>query len=247
MRLPSTVALSIAVLAAVYAPTAFAAEPVMRINAPLSRAAFVQLVIDHLYTQEQIDGCFWDIASSTPPTFTLLYSDVPVTASYAKQVCVAFRDGFARGYKDGSFRPNQEVTFAEASKIIARANHLMPYADAEMQLPWYRSYAESLAKRNAIPFSVASLNASITYDQTVDILNRLDTPTMPQESLTYEDLVRRTWPVEAPKPVVKAAGTPRVSPLKPITTPSNTSSSSSSMPMSASSSSAAALPWYKLF
>lgn len=243
MRLPSALALTLGIVSSLYAPSVFAATPeVVDMQAPLTRAAFVQLVIDHLYTEAQIDGCFWDIASTTPPTFTLLYSDVPVTASYAKQLCVAFRDGFARGYADGSFRPNQIVSFAEASKIVARANHLMPYADAQMKRPWYRSYIESLAERNAIPATISSLTAPITFDQTIDMMNRLDNPTAMQTSLSYEELVQRTWPPVVVRP--KASTSTPVS-LKPKT--GTTSSSSSSSRMSIEGSSSSTLPWYKLF
>src|SRR4051812_35763169 len=44
----------------------------------LTRAEFTALVVEKLYTQNELDRCFWSIASNRPPHFTLVFTDVHV-------------------------------------------------------------------------------------------------------------------------------------------------------------------------
>ncbi len=222
----------------------------MDTNSSMTRASLTAMVVDHLYTQEQIDSCFWDIAPSLPPTFTLLYTDVPTSHKYAKELCVAMRDGLAHGYKDGSFNPNKVVTFAEASKIIARAYALAPYAEANMTDTWFVPYAFALANTKAIPLTVTSFDHTVTVGQAIEMLDRLGNDIRTRPSQSYAELVKQWKAKSAPKAAATtqtttSTSTPTTTPeKKPVSAASASSAMSSDTRQSSSSS---ALPWYKLF
>lgn len=54
-------------------------------------------------------------------TQALPFSDVPETEWYAKYVKEAYATGIVEGYKDGTFRPENPINFAEALKIVMEA------------------------------------------------------------------------------------------------------------------------------
>jgi|CXWL01.1.fsa_nt_gi hypothetical protein len=211
-----------------------------------TRATFTKMVVDSLYSPEEIDHCYRDISSTKNPTFTLLYTDVRTTASYGKQLCIALRDGLARGYSDGSFRPDARISFADASKIISRAYVLAPYAETNTVGPWYGPYAVALSNRNAIPTSVTTFQHSMTASETNDILERLSFGITWKQSMSYEEIVRRSTPPPAPKKTTAhmSMQAPARTPIKPMY--SSTSSMNMSSTMSGGQSSSRE-PWYKFY
>jgi hypothetical protein len=217
------------------------------VTAQMTRASFTQMVVDHLYTPAQIDHCYWDIAPSLPPTFTLLYTDVPTSASYGKELCIALRDGLATGFKDGSFHPNDMIHFTEASKILSKAYALAPYAEINQTGNWYAPYAFAVANRNAIPETVTTYYHTMTTAEVMDMLDRLSNNITWRTATSYEDIDHSSQQPIPLKPRVTEQTT--ATNLKTGSTSSlpslPTSSMPSSMPTSASTSSTQ--PWYKLF
>lgn len=74
------------------------------------------------------------------------FSDVKVTDWYAPYVCYAKTKGWAEGYPDGTFRPNQTINKVEAVKFLAVINDLenvavpfLPYSDVD-ENAWYGIY-----------------------------------------------------------------------------------------------------------
>ena len=57
--------------------------------------------------------------------FEKKFPDVPADAWYAKAVDFAFRAGLMEGYEDGTFRPNDPLTRAEAATILQRLADMM--------------------------------------------------------------------------------------------------------------------------
>lgn len=193
----------------------------------ITRSEFVGMLIDELYTQAQMDHCYSDIASTRPPHFTKLFADVRTTDKNAKQICLAMRDGILKGYRDGTYRPDSPITFAEASKLIARAYVLAPYGETATAVgPWYGAYVDSLSMHKAIPMTINNLNQKMTAADTAEILRRLSSGTMSLSSRTYGELDRLTYP-----PRVAYTGTSRTTQI----IKSAASSSVKSMKMQVSS------------
>ncbi len=220
------------------------------LKSTMTRAAFTSMVIEHMYTNEEIETCFWDIAPTLPPTFSLLYTDVSASNMYAKKLCVAMRDGYARGFKDGSFRPDQTITFAEASKILARAYGLTPYAEATNRDAWYAPYAYALAVRHAIPTNITTLQHIVTVGDTIEMLDRLGNDIRTRPSTPYSDIDARlrAEAMRAQREAAAISAKTVVIPQKPAGTKTQSSASSAATSTNTESSAASsAQPWYKLF
>ncbi len=82
-----------------------------------TRIDFVAALISRSVTQMDIDTCFADLGVGE---FSLLFEDVPVNHPRAKELCVALKGGLVRGYADGTFRPNDWITAADASVILVK-------------------------------------------------------------------------------------------------------------------------------
>lgn len=141
---------------------------------PLDRATFTALVVSARYSAAEIDRCFWDIASSVPPRFTLLFRDVSIHHSLAKHICIALRDGIVHGYGQDTFRPEASINVMEASVIVSRAYSLAPFAEGFRHDPWYLPYVQSLAVRNALPPSIVRLDQFVTKADLTEIQTRLE-------------------------------------------------------------------------
>jgi hypothetical protein len=177
----------------------------------LTRSQFTALIVEKLYTQTEIDRCYWDITSAFPPDFTLVFTDVHVNDRFAKHICVAMRDSLIRGYSDGSFRPDRIINFAESAKILSRALALAPYAQVNNLSPWYREYTESLARRGIIPTSITRMDQLVTAAEANEMLMRAVNNITWLPSRSYEELqpkpIRQTN-VSAPKKTGSTSSTP---------------------------------------
>lgn len=163
----------------------------LTLQTELTRGEFTALVVERLYTQSEIDSCYWDIASNLPPRFTLVFTDVHVNDRYAKHICIAMRDGLTRGYSDGSFRSTKKINFAEGSKIVSRAWALAPYAELHARGPWYQEYVWSLAIRNAIPQTITRLDQPLTAGDAGEIIVRLMEGVTTRPARSFEELMPR--------------------------------------------------------
>ncbi len=163
-------------------------------DAPLSRALFTARVIEERYPPSVIAACYWDIASSVPPRFTNVFADVPTDHPYARHLCIALRDGFIRGYGDGTFRPDQPVTAAEAARILARSEGLTPWADAAHYDLWFEPYLWALSQRNALPQDITDIGAPLATRVAEEMTVRVTQDITDRPTRTYHQLVRPPVP-----------------------------------------------------
>lgn len=158
----------------------------------INRAEFTKIVIEATSTDISGSQCFPDVSDQW----------------FAKYVCTAKNLGVIGGYPDGTFRPEKEVSFVEASKIIAVA------FDTELNVEtdiWYEGYVRSLAGINAIPTSVHSFDAKITRGEMAEMIYRLHAKHEDLPSVTYEQLAGLA-PIQQP---VRQMGYPFNFPLTP--------------------------------
>jgi hypothetical protein len=158
-------------------------------DASITRAEFVQMMVEKFYDQKQLDGCFVDLSNSE---YKLLFRDVNKDATYAKAVCVGMINGFVRGYGDGTFQPDRPINVAEAGKIVARVFGTTNVPAAAPGQAWYRPYVESLTLRKAVPTSVKTFSQLLSRNEAVDILTRLESGNTSNPSSTYADLERQS-------------------------------------------------------
>mgnify|MGYP000290363322 CR=1 FL=1 len=171
-------------------------------NLPINRAEFVKIltgVYQDILEEKHSDGSWEDsmcIAVFSDSEITLPFADVREDAWYAGSVCTAMSQGLVNGYPDGTFRPANNINFAEAAKIIVKTFNIgSAQSEAELEGEaehpgqfWYKPFADDLANRNAIPTSVAHFDHEVTRGEMAEIIYRLKSGISTKASQTYDDL-----------------------------------------------------------
>lgn len=133
------------------------ADGTFKPNATINRAEFLKIVLaarDGKTPPDVSGGCFPDVERG---------------AWYGPWVCSALQDGIVDGYPDGTFQPDGEISFVEAAKILANAFGQQPQGAGE----WYEPFASALETSNAIPTTIAALDAHVRRGEMAEMLWRL--------------------------------------------------------------------------
>lgn len=69
-----------------------------------------------------VQAAGWTLVSPNKPSF----SDVPLNSTYFSYIETALEHGAFRGYSDGTFRPDLEVTRGQAARIVVNARPVSP-------------------------------------------------------------------------------------------------------------------------
>ncbi len=149
-----------------------------RAGNPVNRAELTKIIVGLARRQGAVQECALALHGA-------LFTDVTPTDWFAPFVCSAKEHGIIQGYADGSFRPANTVTFAEAAKMIAGA---LEY-ELDAGDPWYKPAVELLSARHAIPVSIQSFDAELRRGELAQILHRLLAGITGQPSQTWDDLV----------------------------------------------------------
>lgn len=81
------------------------------------------------------------------------FTDITYNQWFFSYVCFAKRNKMIDGYSDGTFRPNNNITFAEAAKIIGNA--FIGYSKDINQPEWWTQHTDSLFREDAIPPTIS--------------------------------------------------------------------------------------------
>lgn len=146
-------------------------------NNTINRAEFLKILLEAVLDDETINGCTLSSAK--------LFSDVPRREWFAKYVCTGKEAEVIGGYSDGTFRPANEITFAEAAKIISISFDLV-LGPGET---WYEPYVNALGAQGAIPDTISGPEKKITRAEMAEMIYRLktDEPSVPSTSTTTQD------------------------------------------------------------
>ena len=142
-------------------------KPDNRIN----RAEFIKIIVAAKVKNPTGSNCFTDVK----------------TEWFAKYICQAKKLGYIEGYSDGSFKPEDYINFAEASKIVDKAMGVK--ADtAGTKGEWFAGYINGLAKKNAIPSSVNFFDKDVTRGEVAEVIWRLKENITDKVSQDYESI-----------------------------------------------------------
>jgi len=148
----------------------------------INRAEFTKIVIGAKFDEATINGCIEQNVS--PQMNTIFFPDVVRSDWFAPYICVAKMNNIIKGYSDGTFKPNNEINFSEAAKIISVTFGLQEVtAD-----PWYKPYVENLAEDKAIPTSIITFSEFITRGEMAEMIYRLIANVTNKESWTYSEI-----------------------------------------------------------
>lgn len=140
-----------------------------RSQSSINRAEFIKIVMEALNENNEEKECFPDVHNEW----------------FAAYVCGAQKKGIIEGYPDGTFRPDQTISFVEASKIITRAFNLQETPEASS---WYAPFVLALEKLNAIPSDITNLSQPITRGQMSEIIFRIHSHTTNLPSKSFVEL-----------------------------------------------------------
>lgn len=159
-------------------------------NNTINRAEFTKIIVGA--TLESNGLCMEGYANEGG-TYMNLFTDVlsPVGSAepvwYLDYVCEAKTNDLVDGYPDGSFKPEQQINFAEAAKIIVNGFKL-PIASVATGEPWYKPYVTVLSDKKAIPMTIHQFNQKITRGEMSEMMFRLKTNNTTLTSGAYADL-----------------------------------------------------------
>ncbi|MFA6917860.1 MAG: S-layer homology domain-containing protein [Candidatus Gracilibacteria bacterium] len=131
----------------------------------ITRAEFTKIIIGARFTQDEIDNCV--------PTKN--FPDVKSDKWYAKYVCVAKNEGIIAGFQDGTFKPINNITFAEAAKIVANSYGLEPVGEADSEAHWYLPFVDALYLQAAVPPSITDYKVPITRGEMAETIFGVET------------------------------------------------------------------------
>lgn len=142
------------------------ADGTFKADASINRAELTKIIVGALFTPEG-KNCFPDVHEEW----------------FAPYVCSAKVHGIIGGYPDGSFRPAQNISFAEAAKIIVVAFGRETSGDSNV---WYEGYVRSLGNVSAIPDSINRFDELITRGEMAEMIYRLHAKVTTKASTNYE-------------------------------------------------------------
>ncbi len=109
--------------------------------------------------------------SDSDPIGAACFSDVKEDAWYAPFVCAAARRKIVNGYPDGTFRPEQTINFAEALKMLLKAQgEEISEGRGEK---WYEPYTDEFDSTEVLPRHTYIPWENLTRERAADIIVRL--------------------------------------------------------------------------
>lgn len=155
-------------------------EPYQTIN----RAEFTKIIVGATGYDPAKDPSGFDIYSTSGMNF----SDIQKGAWYNPYLRKAIGIGVIEGYPDGTFKPAQEINFAEASKIIVVSTGGNFAGAGYAPEDWFHKFVNILEQDHAIPNTILSFDQKITRGEMAEILYRMKKQVTNKPSLGYADL-----------------------------------------------------------
>ncbi len=139
----------------------------------INRAEFVKILVESQIQNPSGSFCFEDVKDEW----------------FAPYVCTAKRLGYIKGYEDNTFKPSQNINFAEASKIITKVLNITP-DEKDTKGEWYAGFINSLAKKKAIPSTIQFFDRNISRGEMAEIIWRIKEKKINKISQDYETLTQ---------------------------------------------------------
>lgn len=150
-------------------------------DSSINRAEFTKIIVETIADQNVIETCPTGSAGG-------LFNDIGGDEWFARYICVAKTYGLAQGNPDGSYRPNNPINFAEASKMLTTNLDLYRGGPGTGSTIWFKPYILAMAEARAIPVSITNFDQFITRGEMAEMLYRIEADIPPKPSLTYEQL-----------------------------------------------------------
>lgn len=140
-------------------------------DSTISRAEFITMVMASISKNPQGANCFKDVKNEW----------------FARFICAAKTKNLVRGYPDGTFKPGNNINFAEASAILAQANRLKPKKPAAGEV-WYKPAMKRLEAKAAIPMTVDYPEKKLSRAEVAEMIWRLKNKVTDRPTKTFESI-----------------------------------------------------------
>lgn len=124
----------------------------------LNRAELLKILIEAKgekdLDEEKYRNCFSDVGEQW----------------FAVYVCHAKEIGIVGGYSDGSFRPEQQVNFVEAAKMMVGVFELETADEGEV---WYELYVKALTENKKVPRSIVAFDQDLRRGEMAEMVWRV--------------------------------------------------------------------------
>ncbi len=166
------------------------ADGTFRPEALINRAEFLKIAVETFEDESVLAKCTTNA--------NLPFSDTQDTSWYAPYICASMQHGASnpvQGYPDGTFKPAQNISFVEASKIIHAYLKIRAGAEAseyEVATPykdWFAVPVTYFEQQGAIPNTIEMLSQSITRGEMAEMIYRLENMVVDKETQTLEWLL----------------------------------------------------------
>ena len=87
-------------------------------NRKISRAEFLKILLETSVAEKKT------CTKTEVQNIQKIFSDVSPDEWFAEYICTGYNSGFVNGYPDKTFKPQQAISLAEASKIVALAQEI---------------------------------------------------------------------------------------------------------------------------
>jgi hypothetical protein len=127
----------------------------------ITRGQLAKIIIGYKYSSSEIQNCS-----------NVDFPDVDTNNTFKRFICIAKKYSVVNGYSDGRFKPDDNVTTAEAIKIISNALGYTSGNDSD-RTNLFKYYIDALAGRKALPETLVDRDTKINRGEVVEIIYRL--------------------------------------------------------------------------
>lgn len=125
-------------------------------NKPINRAEITKIILNAIDEEDGGSNCFLDVQRQW----------------FAAYVCAAEDQNIVKGYPDGTFRPERNVSFAEAASLVVRAYE--GSVSSSFGNNWYTPYIDTLEDWDAVPATIDAIHAPLTRGEMAYIIWRAE-------------------------------------------------------------------------
>ncbi|MDA1060334.1 MAG: S-layer homology domain-containing protein [bacterium] len=125
----------------------------------LNRAELLKILIEANY--EPADYAAYDQVDC--------FEDVPIGQWFTKYICSAKAARIINGYRDNTFRPDENITLVETLKIALKSFGYNYYNSS----PWYKNIVKQAEARYFIPLDFVGFDEHVNRGQIADLLTRM--------------------------------------------------------------------------
>ncbi len=113
-----------------------------RPNQKISRAEFLKILLKTATAKTK------KCSDSEAENIQKIFTDVDPNKWYAPYICEGYQSGFVNGYPDKTFKPQNPITLAEASKIVALAQDIE--ISGEKNGEWFQPFLETFKEEKVL-------------------------------------------------------------------------------------------------